>query len=63
VAGLGLAWAGSRSIEAFLFEVTPLDPLVWWTTPLLLALVGLGAGLIPARGATRIDPAVALRDE
>ena len=44
-----------------LFEVSPYDPVVFGGIALLLAATGLLATLIPARRASRADPAIALR--
>jgi predicted permease len=57
------ALAASRALSGFLFGVTPYDPAVFVTVPLLLGLVALGACVIPARRASRVDPVVALRTD
>lgn len=62
VAGLGLAWAFGRLLEALLFRVQPEDPLTFSLVVGVLAVSGLLATLLPARRASRVDPAVALRD-
>jgi ABC-type antimicrobial peptide transport system permease subunit len=64
-AGVGLAvFAGaSRVLRSQLFEVTPTDPPMIAAGTLVLALVACAAGLVPARRASRVDPAVTLRYE
>ena len=59
VASFGLA----RLITAFLFGVTPKDPLVFASVPIVLSLVALFAVWLPARRASKVDPLVALRYE
>ncbi len=61
--GIAGAWASTRVLKNFLFEVTPADPLTFAAVSLLLALVALVACYIPARRAAAIDPLVALRYE
>jgi ABC-type lipoprotein release transport system permease subunit len=60
---LGLTCAAllNRALEPFLFEVGRFDPLTFVAAPLLFLVVAALACIIPARRATRIDPAVALR--
>ena len=55
--------AGSRLVQAFLFEVSPLDPLALSAAILALAGVALAAAWLPARRASRLDPLDALRRE
>jgi predicted permease len=50
-------------IQALLFGVSPTDPAVMASVALILAAVGIGACLLPARRATRIDPIEALNTE
>jgi putative ABC transport system permease protein len=52
----------SRFVEALLFGTTPRDPATLAAAALILAVVGALAGWIPARRASRIDPAQVLRD-
>jgi putative ABC transport system permease protein len=65
--GLTIGLAGAlglmRLLVTLLFGVGVWDPLTIATVGCLLAVVALAACYIPARRATRIDPAVALRYE
>ena len=63
VVGLGGAAAGSRLIATLLFEIKPLDPLVYGGVAVLFALIAALACLLPSLRASRIDPLVALRTE
>jgi putative ABC transport system permease protein len=61
--GLGGALAGSRLLTALLFEVTPTDPATLAGACIVLLAAALLAAYVPARRATRVDPAQALRAE
>jgi predicted permease len=59
--GLGGAAAAARSIQTLLFNVKPLDPVVYGSVAGLFALVAAVACLVPSLRASRVDPLVALR--
>ena len=63
VVGLVGAVLGGRMLAAQLFEVSPLDPVSLAGAAALLLAIGIGAAMIPARRATRVDPAIALRSD
>jgi ABC-type antimicrobial peptide transport system permease subunit len=46
-----------------LFEVAPLDPVVFGAAAVTLGLCGALGCYLPARRATRVDPLAALRHE
>lgn len=61
--GLGAAWGASRLLEGLLYGVAPGDPATYATVAAGLTAVALVATLLPARRATRVDPAPVLRTE
>jgi putative ABC transport system permease protein len=62
-AGLVGAFVLARLMTTLVFDIPPADPLTFVTVPALLAVVALGAALIPARRAAAVDPMRALRDD
>jgi putative ABC transport system permease protein len=60
--GLLGALAVNRVLAALLFEVRPNDPLTLGAVALLLVAVAMAAAWVPARQATRVDPADGLRE-
>jgi ABC-type antimicrobial peptide transport system permease subunit len=59
--GLGLAMWAARFARAFLYDVSPADPLTFTIVSVTLLLVALLATWLPARRAARLDPIAALR--
>ena len=62
-AGVATALATGRFAESLLFKLNGHDPVVLGLAIAVLASVGFGAGFLPARRASRIDPMEALRYE
>src|SRR6185295_2181426 len=57
-AGMALAAASARLIESQLFGVRASDPRVLAAVAMVLVAVGAAAAYLPARRASRIDPAI-----
>jgi ABC-type antimicrobial peptide transport system permease subunit len=62
VVGAGASLWASRFVAMLLYGLEPRDPLTLVGAAVVLATVGAAAGGLPAYRATRIDPAVVLRD-
>jgi predicted permease len=63
VLGLAGAFAATRALAGFLYQVNTLDPAIFAGVSLVLAAVAMLACLVPALRATRLQPASALRVE
>jgi putative ABC transport system permease protein len=65
--GLGLGMAAAivilPPISNLLYGTNPMDPVTFLTVPVLLLIVTFLANYLPARRATSVDPAIALRFE
>ena len=61
--GVAAALVCARFISGFLYGISASDPLTYAGVAVVLTLVATLASLLPARRATRVDPASALRAE
>jgi predicted permease len=61
--GLAGAVGVGYSAGSILFELKAWDPAVLIISAVLLTIVALGAGLVPAHRASKVDPMIALRYE
>ncbi|HTB16251.1 MAG TPA: ABC transporter permease [Bryobacteraceae bacterium] len=62
-AGLAMAFFASQVVSTFVVGVSPRDPAIFLSVPVILATVMVAACWLPARRAARIDPTLALRQE
>jgi predicted permease len=63
VCGLAAALGVTRLMKSLLFEVSPADPVTYAAAAAALVLAAVLGSYLPARRATRVDPAEALRAE
>ena len=61
--GLSAALGVTRLMSTLLFGVSPLDPVTYGAVSIVLGAVALLASYFPARRASNVDPAEALRWE
>jgi predicted permease len=62
IVGVTAALGLTRLLSGLLYEVSPRDPVTFAAVALLVAGVAVAAAWVPARRATRIDPAMTIRD-
>src|SRR5262249_7779726 len=63
VAGVALALVGTRALRSQLYGIRSSDPATYLTLSAVLLVVAVLATYLPARRATRVDPAITLRAE
>jgi predicted permease len=63
IIALPLTIGSGRLVRTMLYGLSGSDPISLIAAVLVLAIAGLAAGYLPARRASRVDPAVALRYE
>ena len=63
LAGVPVAVASTRFLQAFVFGVSRTDPATFATVGLLLGAVAVLAGVLPAWRASGVDPATTMRSE
>jgi predicted permease len=63
IIGLALAGGLSRWISSLLFGITPLDPLTYIASGVLIFAAAMTASYVPARRAASMDPMETLRGE
>ena len=61
VIGVGAALAIGKAAQSLLFRLEGHDPLVFGSAVVLLSVIALAAGFVPALRASRVDPRHALR--
>lgn len=61
--GVGAALLASRRLAGMLYGTAPTDPVTFAVVPTILVTVATIASWLPARRASHVDPAVALREE
>jgi putative ABC transport system permease protein len=62
-AGAVAAVAFARALSSVLFNIAPWDPVVLLSAGTLLAAVSLLSSYLPARRASRVNPATVLSSE
>jgi putative ABC transport system permease protein len=63
VVGIAGAICLTRFLSSYLFGVSATDPVTYAVVPVLITALAVGACLLPAFRAARVDPMVALRQE
>jgi predicted permease len=63
LAGIPVAWLAGFRVRGLLYEVEPMEPATLGAVVILLTLVALIASVVPAKRASRVDPAATMRTD
>jgi len=63
VVGVVAALASTRLLDALLYEVDALDPVVFVAMSIVMIGIGMLASYVPARRASRVDAIESLRSD
>ncbi len=63
VVGIGAALASTRLLDALLYEVAAVNPVVFAAMSLVMIGIGMLASYVPARRASNVDPIESLRSD
>ena len=63
VVGVAAALASTRFLEALLYEVNTVDPVVFVAMSIMMMAIGMLASYVPAHRASRVDPIESLRND
>jgi putative ABC transport system permease protein len=62
-AGVAAALASTRLLDALLYEVSAVDPVVFLVVSMMMIGIGMLASYVPAHRASRVDPIESLRND
>jgi ABC-type antimicrobial peptide transport system permease subunit len=63
VVGVAAALASTRLLDALLYEVSAVDPVVFVAMSIMMIGIGMLASYLPARRASNVDPIESLRND
>ncbi|MPZ20258.1 MAG: FtsX-like permease family protein [Luteitalea sp.] len=63
IVGVAAALASTRLLDALLYEVNAVDPVVFVAMSVMMIGIGMLASYVPARRASNVDPIEALRND
>jgi putative ABC transport system permease protein len=63
VVGIAAALASTRLLDALLYEVNAMDPVVFVAMSITMIGIGMVASYVPARRASNVDPIESLRND